>query len=82
LFKLFGTDQLQGTYVLKTGELKVKGTFRTGKDGESQWINFTGDDKSAWRVKVLAGMLVGPDEASWSMKRADVKTAATFKIGE
>ena len=82
LFKLFGTDQLQGTYVLKTGEQKVKGTFLSGKDGESQWINLTGDDKSEWRVKVLAGTLVGPDEATWSMKRADVKTAATFKIGE
>ena len=82
LFQLFGTDQLQGTYVLKTGERKVNGRFLAGKDGESQWINFTGDDQSEWRVKVLAGVLVGPDEATWSMKRADVKTAATFKIGE
>lgn len=84
LFKLFGTDELEGTYVLKNGEQKVQGKFTAGKDGETQWIKFASDDKPEWRVKVIGGALVGPDSTTWTLQgaTASAKTAVSVKIGE
>jgi hypothetical protein len=81
-FKLFGTDELHGTYVLVDGVQKVEGAFTAGKDGDSQWIKFTASGKPEWSVKAGGGGLVGPGDTTWSMKSADAKTAQSFKVGE
>src|SRR5262245_10636612 len=81
LFKVFGTDQLEGTYVLVNGDQKTKGKFIAGKDGETRWIKFTSEDKPEWRVKVIAGALVEPDSTTWTFEGATATATASAKLG-
>ena len=84
LFKVFGTNQLEGTYVLVNGSETIKGKFVAGKDGDSQWIKFTADGRPEWQVKAVGGELVGPDNTTWTLESAaaEAKSVSTVKIGE
>ena len=84
LFKLFGTEKLEGTYVLVNGRENIKGKFVASNDGDSQSIKFSSDGNPEWKVKVVGGDLVEPDGATWSLEsaRAESKSVSTVKIGE
>jgi hypothetical protein len=84
LFKVFGTNQLEGTYVLVSGSETIKGKFVAGKDGDSQWIKFIAGGRPEWQVKVVGGELVGPDSTTWILESAaaEAKSVSTVKIGE
>src|SRR5215510_6171193 len=45
LFRLFGTDELTGTYVLTTHAETVQGKFVAGKDGDEGWIKLISEGK-------------------------------------
>jgi hypothetical protein len=81
LFKVFGTDKLEGTYVLMNGDQKVAGKFTAGKDGETQWIKFTSDEKPEWQVKVVGGELVEPDSTKWTPQTLKAESKALVKVG-
>ena len=81
LFKVFGTDKLEGTYVLMNGDQKVAGKFTAGKDGETQWIKFTSGDKPEWQVKVVGGELVEPDSTEWTPQALKAAANTLVKVG-
>jgi len=85
LFKIFGTNELVGTYVMQKGDSQVKGRFLARKDenGEEQWIKFVSDDNQEWQGKIVGRDLVGPGKVwIFEIATADAKTAASVKIGE
>jgi hypothetical protein len=85
MFKLFGTEELSGTYERNDGAGASKGTFVAGKEGDKQWIRLTSEDKREWTVTVNpGGRLVGDGDIVWELKTttADARAASSFKIGE
>jgi hypothetical protein len=83
-FRIFGTDQLEGTYLLLKDDSRQTGKFVSGKTGEEQWIKFVSDDNQEWRGKIIGRALFGPDKTVWTFEgaTADAKTTASLKIGE
>ena len=86
IVKIYGTDDLKGTYALKNGSETSNGTFVAGMDGDKQWIRFTpkGGTQKDWRVEVTAGRFLEGDGSRWEMQSTDVRAHAVsnFKIGE
>jgi hypothetical protein len=84
LFRLFGTDELTGTYVLTTDTETVQGKFVAGKDGDETWIKLTSEGKKDWSLKAqTGGLLVASDDTVWRLKDSftDAEAAAVIKIG-
>ena len=83
MFKLFGTDELSGTYELNSSDETANGTFVAGKDGDEQWIRFTSADKKEWKVTVKpGGLLKGDGDTVWEPKAmtVDARAVSEFKI--
>jgi hypothetical protein len=77
LFKVFGNENLTGTYEMKTGTQTVKGKFTAGRDGDQRWIKFEPSEAQEWKAIVKpGGKLVGDDEKVWEMRRLDVAAKA------
>jgi len=77
LFKVFGTEELSGTYEMKAVTQTVKGKFTAGKDGDQRWIKFEPSEAKEWKATVRpGGQLVGDDEKVWEMRRVDVAAKA------
>jgi hypothetical protein len=76
-FKMFGTEELSGTYEMKTGTQTVNGTFTAGREGDQQWIKFEPSESKEWKATVKpGGQLVGDDEKVWEMRRVDIAAKA------
>lgn len=75
LFRLFGTRETSGTYVLTTGQETIRGTFTAGTDGQTEWIKFISEDKKEWQVKALGGNLVDSDNSVWQIRNVKMDKA-------
>src|SRR4030095_9427045 len=81
LFKVFGNEELSGTYEMKTGTQTAKGKFTAGRDGDQQWLKSEPGEAKEWKATVKpGGQLVEDNEKVWEMRRVDVAAKAEQRL--